>query len=114
MTGDLAQIYGNRHDMLAMLRSTSAPGRHSVLLATDEVVLGQFNYNHSPLHLVGLRTSDAKLGTYSHWTSPEAAIDRATLELEFYDYATGSGRAELENSPHDPQVHQCCGAYWKN
>ena len=104
MTGDLAHIYGNRHDMLAMLKSASAPGRHSVLLATDELVLGQFNYNHSPLHLVGLRTSDAKLGTYAHWTSPEAVIDQATLELEFYDYATERGCAELDSRPHDPQV----------
>jgi uncharacterized sulfatase len=104
MTRDLAQIYGSRHDMLAMLRSASAPGRHSVLLATDELVLGQFNYNHSPLHLVGLRTSDAKLGTYAHWMSPEATVDRATLELEFYDYTTERGRAELESRPHDSQV----------
>lgn len=104
MTGDLAQIYGQRHDMLAMLRSATAPGRRYVLLATDELVLGQFNYNQSPLHLVGLRTPDCKLGTYARWTLPDAEVDRETLELEFYDYATDGGRAELENRPNDPRV----------
>ena len=27
MTGNLASIYGNRHDMVSMLKSASAPGR---------------------------------------------------------------------------------------
>jgi uncharacterized sulfatase len=104
MCGELAQIYDRRHDMIAMLDSARAPGRAFVLLATDELVLGQFNYNQSPLHLIGLRTPDAKLGTYAHWKPESAVIDRATLELEFYDYCTEGGRAELDNRPTDARV----------
>jgi uncharacterized sulfatase len=36
MKGDLLQLYKNRHDMLAMLRSANAPGRQYILFATDE------------------------------------------------------------------------------
>ena len=104
MTGDLATIYGTRHDMLAMLRSAATPGREYVLLATDELVLGQFNFNRAPLHLVGLRTADAKLGTYADWSGADARIDPGSLQLEFYDYATPRGRAELDSTPDDPRV----------
>jgi len=104
MRGDLAAIYGTRHDMLAMLRSAAAPGCDYVLLAMDELVLGQFNFNQAPLHVVGLRTADAKLGTYADWSGPDARIDPASLQLEFYDYATPRGRAELDNAPNDPRV----------
>lgn len=37
MTGNLAEIYGDRHDMISMLKSAKAPGRRYVLYATDEV-----------------------------------------------------------------------------
>jgi len=85
MTGRLARIYGTRHDMVPMLRSASAQGRPYVLLATDELIPGNLIYNDAPIHIVGLRTASAKLGTYSKWTPATGQIEPETTELEFYD-----------------------------
>ncbi|MBV8526567.1 MAG: sulfatase-like hydrolase/transferase, partial [Acetobacteraceae bacterium] len=82
ITGDLAQIYGNRHDMIPILRSASMPGRDYVLLATDEPFTGPVNFNNAPWHVLGLRTQSAKLGTYSNWAPLSSAIEPGT-ELEF-------------------------------
>ena len=60
--GNLAEIYGQRHDMLPMLRSASAPGRAHVLLATDELVPGFYFFNDPPPHVAAVRTQTAKLG----------------------------------------------------
>jgi uncharacterized sulfatase len=110
LTGQLAAIYGRRHDMLPMLRSAKAPGRPYVLLASDELVAGYFNFLEAPLHLVGLRTKDFKLGLYTDWRSGTTIIDRSTIQTEFYDYATKRGRAELDSTPDDPRAARagCC------
>ena len=104
LTGDLAKIYGNRHNMIRMLRSASAPGRRYVLLATDELVLGAYNFNKSPPHIVGLRSEGTKLVTYAQWRPGSTRIVEDSIELEFYDYSTARGRAELESNPDDPRV----------
>ena len=44
-----------------MLRSSQAPGRDYVLLATDESVPAYLNFNSSPSRLVGVRTQELKL-----------------------------------------------------
>lgn len=106
MTGRLARIYGGRHDMVPMLRSASAPGRPYVLLATDELVPAGVNTNKSPPHIVGVRTQSTKLATYSTWTPRTGQIEPGTVELEFYDYATPQGAAELANNPDDPRAQQ--------
>jgi uncharacterized sulfatase len=106
MTGRLAEIYGGRHDMVPMLRSASAPGRPYLLLATDELIPAQFNTAKYPIHIVGLRTQSAKLATYSTWTPRTGQIEPGTVELEFYDYATPQGAAELANNPDDPRAQQ--------
>lgn len=104
MTGKYAQIYGNRHDMIPMLKSASAPGRPYTLLVTDELTLGNYIFNEAPLHIVGLRTKNEKLVTYANWHSLTSRIDLKSLELEFYDYKTEGGRLELDNNPKDGRV----------
>lgn len=105
LTGDLGQIYTERHDLLPMLRSSQAPGRQYVLLASDEAVPGYFNFNDSPTHLVGIRTQEMKFGIYVNWVGPTARIaDDVTLETELYDYSTTGGIAELDNLKHDPRL----------
>ena len=114
MTGRLAQIYGQRHDMVPMLRSASAPGRPYVLLATDELIPAKFNYLNAPIHIAGLRTQSAKLATYSTWTPTTGQIEPDTVQLEFYDYATPQGIAELANTPGDPRAQQMLNVLLNN
>jgi hypothetical protein len=104
LTGRLERIYGQRHDMVPMLRSASAPGRPYLLLASDELLPEKLIYNDAPLHMVGLRTASTKLGTYSKWTPATGEIVPGTTELESYDYSTPQGMAELLNNPNDPRT----------
>jgi uncharacterized sulfatase len=104
MTGDLAAIYGGRHDMVPMLRSAAAPGRPHVLLVTDELIPGEVNFNDAPIHIAGLRSADAKLGTYAKWVGRTDRIDTSSIEREFYDYGTPDGVSELESRPDDPRA----------
>ncbi|SAL00503.1 arylsulfatase A like protein [Caballeronia arationis] len=105
LSGDLAQLYGRRHDLLPMLKSANAAGRPYVVYTSDEVVPRIYNFNDSPGHIIGLRTSDAKLGVYSNWTqaTTNIAMD-GTMEFEFYDYSTPGGRLELANRKRDPKA----------
>lgn len=104
MKGPLAEIYGNRLDMIRLLRNPRAAGRPYLLFATDEIIPLAMNYLRAPTHLLGIQTPNAKLCTYSGWI-PRTAVPAATgMELEFYDYSTSLGRAELENQPDDPRV----------
>jgi uncharacterized sulfatase len=48
-----------------------------------------------------LVTENAKLGTYAHWFPLTTAINRLSLEREFYDYNTPGGQSELDNMPND-------------
>ncbi|MBV9269361.1 MAG: sulfatase-like hydrolase/transferase [Acidobacteriaceae bacterium] len=101
---DLAAIYGDRHDMISMLKSSSAPGRPYVLFATDEVVFEYLNFNKAPFHVLGLRLEDSKLGAYAHWL-PLTSQVVGPVQKEFYDYSTERGRLELDSDPNDPRVH---------
>ena len=111
MKGDLTTIYAKRHDMISMLKSSSAPGRPYVLYATDEIVPDavNVNFNRSPTHILGLRTEDTKLGVYSKWIPLTSTIIPSSKELEFYDYSTTDGQLELDNlaysHPDDPRIH---------
>jgi arylsulfatase A-like enzyme len=104
ITGDLAGLYRRRYDMIPLLRSASAPGRPYVVFATDELVPAKFNFNRSPLHIVGLLTEEAKLGVYANWLPATTRINRRSIEIEFYDYDTARGRAEVDNDPDDPRA----------
>jgi uncharacterized sulfatase len=104
MTGNLATIYGNRHDMISMLKSADAPGRPYVVFATDEVIPNFFNFNAAPTHVLGFRTQDTKLGLYSEWVPLTSRMIQPSIALEFYDYSTERGQLELDSRPDDPRA----------
>ena len=90
-----------RADLAAMLADPKAPGRDYVLHATDETVT-EFAIEQyaaaAPLHVVAMRTPEAKFAVYSHW--PEEGIEPLSegQEVELYDYTTQTGRLELHNA----------------
>jgi arylsulfatase A-like enzyme len=91
----------NRLDLAAILANPEAEGRRHVLHATDETVT-EFAIEpyaaDAPLHVVALRTPEAKFATYSNW--PQQGISPLSQgeETELYDYTTSSGRLELHSS----------------
>ena len=102
MTGDLARIYGKRLNLLPMLQSASAPGRPYVVFADDDPGAQLYNFNNSPVHIIGLRTPVAKLGVYADWLPGTTRIAPSTLELEYYDYTRPGGLLEIDNRKDDP------------
>ncbi len=105
----LRDIYGDRHDMISMLKSADAPGREYVLFATDEIVPNYFNFNRAPTHVLGLRHEDTKLGIYEKWVPPTSNIILGSIEREFYDYSTTGGQLELDDMPDDPRAYDMEG-----
>ncbi len=101
-----------RLDLASILADPEAPGRPFVLHATDETVT-EFAVEpyaaDAPLHVVAIRTPQAKYAAYSNW--PEEGILPLTQgqEFELYDYGTQDGRLELDNgageSPLEEQLH---------
>ncbi len=91
----------DRLDLAGILADPAAPGRPYVLHATDETVT-EFAIEpyaaDAPLHVIALRTPEAKYATYSNW--PAEGIDPLSSgqESELYDYRTHSGRLELHNA----------------
>jgi len=101
---DLAAIYGQRHDMISMLKSKDAPGRPYVLHATDEIAPNVFNFNSAPTHVLGFRTDEFKFGISAPWHKLTSDIILNQGQLEFYDYSTTRGQLELDNKLTDPRV----------
>ena len=90
----------HRLDLAQILANPDAPGRPYVLHATDETVTEFATEQYAasaPLHVVALRTPDAKLATYSNWSGEQIEPLQAGQERELYDYATHRGRLELDN-----------------
>jgi hypothetical protein len=114
LTGDLADIYGERLNLLSMLQSAGAPGRPYVVFTTDEPTPTLYNFNNSPGHVIGLRTPDAKLGVYAQWLSGTADIDLGTIQLEYYDYQTSGGRLETDNRKNAPAANVLLNALLTN
>ncbi len=89
-----------RPDLASILADPSAPGRDYVLHATDETVT-EFAIEpyaaDAPLHVVALRTPQAKFATYSNWEGEQIAPLAEGQERELYDYGNESGRLELHN-----------------
>jgi uncharacterized sulfatase len=102
--GANAHFYGARHDMVPMLKSASAPGRPYVLMVSDELMMSNYNPGDAPLHLLGMRTKHEKVVTYARWKPMTGDIIPKSVEVEFYNYATEGGRAELDNTPDDPRA----------
>lgn len=90
----------SRHDIASMLADPKAPGREYVLHATDETVT-EFAIEPyaaaAPLHVVALRTPEAKYATYSNFAPGSMDAVIAGRETELYDYSTPEGRMELRN-----------------
>ena len=106
MTGDLAQMYAPRHNILPMLKSARAPGRPYVVFADDDPAAQLFNFNGSPVHIIGLRTPVAKLGVYADWVPGTTDIAPSTIQLEYYDYTTPGGLLETDNRNDDPAAQR--------
>lgn len=109
--GENAALYGSRHDILPMLKSSAAPGRDYVLLVTDELVPGFMNFNNAPNHIIGYLDKAGKLGTYANWKLRADGESRTDIiewdsdgfEYEYYDYVR-DGQLELINRADDPKV----------
>jgi uncharacterized sulfatase len=102
--GQLARIYGERLNLVELLRAPNAAGRDHILFATDEMLLDVLNYLHAPAHVLAVRTHEAKLVTYTHWFPGSTRPMLGSMQLEFYDYATSEGRAETRSLPNDPRA----------
>jgi arylsulfatase A-like enzyme len=90
-----------RADLAAILANPAAPGRRYALHATDEIVtefaIEDYAAN-APLHVVALRTANAKYVTYSNWAHGDITPEARRQEHELYDYRSRAGRLELHNS----------------
>ncbi len=106
MKGELAELYGRRHDLLSVVRSSQAEGRSKAFYTTDEYVLPALNFNLSPTHIVGVMTPTTKLGIYNYWAPTTVHPLAAGRALEFYDHTTPGGRAELDNRSDDPRAQE--------
>ena len=102
--GELARIYGERLNLVELLQNPHAAGRDHILFATDEIIPDVLNYLHAPTHVLAVRTKQAKLVTYTKWFPGTTRRIPASLQLEFYDYATAEGRAETRSHPNDPRA----------
>ncbi len=71
-----------------------------MLHATDETVT-EFAIEpyaaDAPLHVVAMRTPQAKYATYSNWPADGILPQSQGQETELYDYSTEAGRLELLN-----------------
>ncbi len=90
-----------RLDLAQLLKDPEAPGREYVLHATDEIVTEyaiETYAANAPLHVVAMRTADAKYATYSNWPEDGIVPYQGGEEEELYDYRTQGGRLEVDNS----------------
>jgi len=115
---DYQQLYGNRWDLLSILRSNAANGRPYALHSTDEFVPDVYNFNDSQLHVIGQITCDPngenkkKLGVYTTWesnSSEYATVNPPTRKnVEFYDFKSQPN--EKVSSDYDsPEVQSALG-----
>ena len=108
MTGDYAQLYGQRLDLLAILGDAQAPGRDYAVYTCDELVpVAALNFEKAPEHIIGVVTKAGKLGVYSFWDAEAQTVTPLTKgqEIEYYDYL-GGDRAELDNQPQAPGARE--------
>jgi arylsulfatase A-like enzyme len=96
-----------RADLAAILADSNAPGRPYALHATDETVTEYAVESYAadaPLHVVALRTPEAKFATYSSWAPGDIEPLADGEERELYDYSDDSGRLELHNSAGESEL----------
>ena len=93
---DYAQI-ADRFDMAKVLADPHAKGRPYILHVTDEMPLTTASATGLSIHIIAIRTTQAKLAIYSVWTQGTTKVQTQDQEFEFYDYGTDRGRMELDN-----------------
>ncbi len=99
----------HRLDLARILAEPQAPGRPYVLHATDETVTEYAIEPYAadaPLHVVAMRTQQAKYATYSDWSEGGIQPISEGAETELYDYSTASGRMELHNSAGESELEE--------
>jgi uncharacterized sulfatase len=86
LTGKYQDLYGHRWNLMSILDSPGALGRPHALHSTDEFVPKPYNFNNSPLHVIGLIQADQqtgtnkrKLGVYTTWEPFPASPTQATV-----------------------------------
>jgi arylsulfatase A-like enzyme len=90
----------HRADLAAILANPRARGRPYVLHTTDEIVTEfatELYAADAPLHVVAMRTPNAKYATYSNWGEDGVTPLQEGQERELYDYRTRAGRMEMGN-----------------
>jgi arylsulfatase A-like enzyme len=96
----------HRFRLERLLADPTAAGRPYVLHATDELVTEfavELYAAQAPLHIVALRTADAKFAMYSHWARNGIEPLAHGQQRELYDYRTHAGRLEIDNvAGHSP------------
>jgi hypothetical protein len=88
-----------------LLTKPSAKGRDYIISTSDEFFGDEFDPSgtaappDAPFHVIGVRTHSAKFATYNYWTLGTTNINSSQKqELELYDYSSGQGRLEVENT----------------
>ena len=85
--------------------------------ATDEIVTEYAVETYSanaPLHVVAIRTPEAKYATYSNWPLEGIAPSGQGREAELYDYRTQNGRLEIDNSAERNDVEERLRAQYEH
>lgn len=100
MTGDYETVYEERLNLVPLLKSNRPRGRTHVLMASDEWVPGFYVYNGARRHIMGIRTQEAKVASYTNWNAA-GVMELSSLQAESYDYDSRRGRLELDNERAD-------------
>jgi arylsulfatase A-like enzyme len=96
MKEDYAAVYSERLDMLPILKNCKEKTRSQVLMASDEWKFNAINFNNVPCHILGTRTPDLKVASYTHWDKSGDLVTTG-MEVESYDFKTKNGQLELDN-----------------
>lgn len=96
MKGDYRAAYGDHLDLLPVLKRRSGRTRKYVWMSSDEMHAQSLNVGNAPRHVLGVRTEELKVASYTHWTEDGRRL-KGGRELESYDYDTPGGRWELDN-----------------
>ena len=97
-----AQIAG-RADIAGILADPKAAGRPYIAHATDEPgtsteVPTTQQLHPAPNHITAVRTPHGKFARYAFWKDGTMEIDESrTIQYEAYNYATRTGRLEVDN-----------------
>lgn len=107
VTGENAELYGQRFDMFPLLKSSTAAGRDYALFSSDETVTLWQDFatapnavkNQTAPHILGLVTQNSKTSVYSNWTPGTVEIaNDGRQEYEYYNLSTERGKLELDNT----------------